>query len=122
MKDRERENILCVVSLTKRNPFCFHRAQEAINPDNIDVRFEDIGGLEEEKRRLREIVILPFTRPELFSRGKLLRPPKGVLLYGPPGTGKTMASSIIFCKAHFSIISASSHIPKPQHKHEPPPD
>ncbi len=56
------------------------------------MRFEDIGGLEEEKRRLREIVILPFSRPELFSRGKLLRPPKGVLLYGPPGTGKTMAS------------------------------
>lgn len=76
--------------------------QEAINPENIGVRFEDIGGLEEEKRRLREIVILPFTRPELFNRGKLLRPPKGVLLYGPPGTGKTMV------RASYSACAQSS--------------
>ena len=53
------------------------------------------AGLEEEKQRLREIVILPFSRPDLFARGRLLRTPKGVLLYGPPGTGKTMLARAI---------------------------
>ena len=85
-------------------------AKDAINPENIDVSFDDIGGLEEEKRRLREIVILPFVRPELFNRGKLLRPPKGVLLYGPPGTGKTMLVKAIAkeTKAVFINVTLSS--------------
>mmetsp|Transcript_13923 Transcript_13923/g.27503 ORF Transcript_13923/g.27503 Transcript_13923/m.27503 type:complete len:369 (-) Transcript_13923:537-1643(-) len=82
-------------------------AQEAINPQNIDVSFDDIGGLEEEKRRLKEIVILPFTRPELFARGKLLRPPKGVLLYGPPGTGKTMLVKAIAKETQAVFINLS---------------
>jgi ATP-dependent 26S proteasome regulatory subunit len=87
-----------------------HNRQEAVNPDNIDVRFEDIGGLEDEKRRLREIVILPFTRPELFSRGKLLRPPKGVLLYGPPGTGKTMVRAIMDLRNGNFFLSCTNHM------------
>jgi SpoVK/Ycf46/Vps4 family AAA+-type ATPase len=85
-------------------------AQEAVNPADIDVTFMDIGGLEEEKKRLRELVVLPFARPELFARGKLLRPPKGVLLYGPPGTGKTMLAKAIAkeTKAVFLNISLST--------------
>mmetsp|Transcript_23140 Transcript_23140/g.54999 ORF Transcript_23140/g.54999 Transcript_23140/m.54999 type:complete len:386 (-) Transcript_23140:63-1220(-) len=70
-------------------------AKDAINPESIDITFEDIGGLADEKKRLRELVVLPFSRPDLFSSGKLLRPPKGVLLYGPPGTGKTMLAKAI---------------------------
>jgi ATPase family AAA domain-containing protein 1 len=85
-------------------------AQEAVNPAGIDVTFMDIGGLEEEEKRLRELVVLPFARPELFARGKLLRPPKGVLLYGPPGTGKTMLAKAIAkeTKAVFLNISLST--------------
>jgi len=85
-------------------------ALEAVNPADIECTFADIGGLDEQKKRLRELVVLPFARPELFKRGKLLRPPKGVLLYGPPGTGKTMLAKAIAreTKAVFLNISLST--------------
>ncbi|KAJ7959395.1 ATPase family AAA domain-containing protein 1-like [Quillaja saponaria] len=70
-------------------------ACDVINPDHIDVKFDSIGGLKAIKQALYELVILPLRRPELFSRGKLLGPQKGVLLYGPPGTGKTMLAKAI---------------------------
>ncbi|KAG1354550.1 ATPase family AAA domain-containing protein 1-B [Cocos nucifera] len=70
-------------------------ACDVINPDHIDVEFESIGGLENIKQALFELVILPLRRPELFAHGKLLSPQKGVLLYGPPGTGKTMLAKAI---------------------------
>ncbi|KAI8540518.1 hypothetical protein RHMOL_Rhmol09G0269600 [Rhododendron molle] len=70
-------------------------ACDVINPDNIDVEFDSIGGLESIKQALFELVILPLRRPQLFSHGKLLGPQKGVLLYGPPGTGKTMLAKAI---------------------------
>ncbi|XP_077245633.1 uncharacterized protein LOC143885372 isoform X2 [Tasmannia lanceolata] len=70
-------------------------ACDVINPDHIDVEFESIGGLENVKQALYELVILPLRRPELFAHGKLLSPQKGVLLYGPPGTGKTMLAKAI---------------------------
>ncbi|CAN7066603.1 unnamed protein product [Brassica rapa subsp. trilocularis] len=70
-------------------------ACDVINPQNIDVEFDSIGGLESIKQALYELVILPLKRPELFAYGKLLGPQKGVLLYGPPGTGKTMLAKAI---------------------------
>jgi 26S proteasome regulatory subunit T4 len=53
------------------------------------VTYNDIGGLNEQIRELREVIELPLTNPELFVRVGI-KPPKGVLLYGPPGTGKTL--------------------------------
>ncbi|XP_008790555.1 ATPase family AAA domain-containing protein 1-like isoform X1 [Phoenix dactylifera] len=70
-------------------------ACDVINPEHIDVEFESIGGLENIKEALFELVILPLRRPDLFTHGKLLSPQKGVLLYGPPGTGKTMLAKAI---------------------------
>ncbi|KAL9237452.1 hypothetical protein vseg_011998 [Gypsophila vaccaria] len=70
-------------------------ACDVINPDHIEVEFDSIGGLENIKQALFELVILPLKRPELFSYGKLLGPQRGVLLYGPPGTGKTMLAKAI---------------------------
>lgn len=70
-------------------------ASDVVNPGHIDVDFESIGGLDGIKEELFELVILPLQRPELFARGKLLAPQRGVLLYGPPGTGKTMLAKAI---------------------------
>lgn len=69
-------------------------ASEVVNPDNIDITLEDVGGLDTIVKSLVDNIILPLRRPELF-RSHLLHQPKGVLLYGPPGTGKTMLAKAL---------------------------
>ncbi|XP_009407780.2 uncharacterized protein LOC103990390 isoform X1 [Musa acuminata AAA Group] len=79
-----------------------------IPPDEIGVKFDDIGALEDVKRTLNELVSLPMRRPELFSRGNLLRPCKGVLLFGPPGTGKTLLAKALATEAGTNFINITS--------------
>ncbi|CAL0334216.1 unnamed protein product [Lupinus luteus] len=73
--------------------------------DEIGVKFDDIGALEDVKKALNELVILPMRRPELFSRGNLLRPCKGILLFGPPGTGKTLLAKALATEAGANFLS-----------------
>jgi SpoVK/Ycf46/Vps4 family AAA+-type ATPase len=80
-------------------------ACDVINPDHLSVSFDRIGGLQTIKERLFELVILPLRRPDLFARGNLLKPVKGVLLYGPPGTGKTMLAKAIAKESNASFIN-----------------
>ncbi|WOL00515.1 hypothetical protein Cni_G09228 [Canna indica] len=79
-----------------------------IPPEEIGVKFDDIGALEDVKKTLNELVSLPMRRPELFSRGNLLRPCKGVLLFGPPGTGKTLLAKALATEAGANFINITS--------------
>ncbi len=56
--------------------------------------YDDVGGLDEELKRIREMIELPLKHPELFERLGI-GAPKGVLLYGPPGTGKTLMAKAV---------------------------
>ncbi|CAL1374855.1 unnamed protein product [Linum trigynum] len=76
-----------------------------VPPGEIGVRFNDVGALEDVKKALNELVILPMRRPELFSHGNLLRPCKGILLFGPPGTGKTLLAKALATEAGANFIS-----------------
>ncbi|XP_073006818.1 uncharacterized protein [Typha latifolia] len=73
--------------------------------EEIGVKFDDIGALEDVKKTLEELVTLPMRRPELFSHGNLLRPCKGILLFGPPGTGKTLLAKALATEAGANFIS-----------------
>lgn len=76
-----------------------------VPPGEVGVKFDDIGALEDVKKALQELVILPMRRPELFSHGNLLRPCKGILLFGPPGTGKTLLAKALATEAGANFIS-----------------
>ena len=80
-------------------------AEDVVSPSEIDVSFEDIGGLQDIGRHLQRHILLPVTRPDLFKQSKLLRPPKGILLHGPPGTGKTLLARAIAKEASFTFIA-----------------
>jgi transitional endoplasmic reticulum ATPase len=67
------------------------------------VSYEDIGGLEREVERVREIVELPLKYPRIFERLGILAP-KGVLLYGPPGTGKTLLARAVASESRVHFI------------------
>ncbi len=70
----------------------------------IDVTYEDVGGLEDEVKKLREMVELPLKHPELFIKLGI-EPPKGVLLHGPPGTGKTLLAKAVANESEANFIS-----------------
>ncbi|MBI4360472.1 CDC48 family AAA ATPase [Candidatus Micrarchaeota archaeon] len=69
-----------------------------------NVRWSDVGGLDEAKREIREAVEMPLKKPEAFKRLGI-RPVKGILLYGPPGTGKTMLAKAVATEAEANFIS-----------------
>uniref|UniRef100_A0A667Y9H5 Katanin catalytic subunit A1 like 2 n=1 Tax=Myripristis murdjan TaxID=586833 RepID=A0A667Y9H5_9TELE len=79
---------------------------------NPNVRWEDIIGLEDAKRTVKEATVYPIKYPRFFTG--IRSPLKGLLLYGPPGTGKTMLAKAVAteCNTTFFNISASSIVSK----------
>ena len=78
-----------------------NESKETVAPS---VTYDDVGGLEGEMQRIREMIELPLKHPELFDRLGI-DAPKGVLLYGPPGTGKTLLAKAVANEAGASFYS-----------------
>jgi SpoVK/Ycf46/Vps4 family AAA+-type ATPase len=99
-----------VKNVVTENEFERKILADVIPSSELNVTFAEIGALESVKNTLRELVLLPLTRPELFRKGNLTKPSKGVLLFGPPGTGKTMLAKAVAteCKANFINVSMAS--------------
>ena len=72
-----------------------------------NIRWDDVGGLDEARDKLREGVELPLKHPEAFRRLGI-RPAKGFLLYGPPGTGKTMLAKATARESEANFIATKS--------------
>jgi transitional endoplasmic reticulum ATPase len=68
-----------------------------------DVTYEDIGGLTDEVKKVREMVELPLKHPEIFEKLGI-EPPKGVLMHGPPGTGKTLLAKAVANESEANFI------------------
>ncbi len=68
------------------------------------ITWNDVGGLEKAKEKLRELVELPLIRPDLFKKAGI-KPSKGILLSGPPGTGKTLLAKAVANESNANFIS-----------------
>jgi len=76
----------------------------AVSEENVSgIAYEDIGGLEDELKKIREMVELPLKHPEIFEKLGI-EPPKGVLLHGPPGTGKTLLAKAVANESEANFI------------------
>lgn len=79
------------------------KAVEVSDEKIPEITYEDIGGLDEEIRKIREMVEIPMKHPEIFE-ALGIEPPKGVLLHGPPGTGKTLLAKAVANESDANFI------------------
>jgi len=101
--------ILNKIKVTKQD---FDEALRDVQPSAMrevlvqrpNVKWEDIGGLQQVKEELAEAIEWPLKHGDLFTEADV-RPPKGILLYGPPGTGKTLLAKAVAATSEANFIS-----------------
>jgi len=92
------------VIITENTDLKFNSKAVEVLEDKVPyVSYEDIGGLTEEIKKVREMVELPLKHPELFERLGI-EPPKGILLHGPPGCGKTLLAKAVANESDASFL------------------
>ena len=102
-----------VVTSNPNQPvFITENTEVALNPKAVDmsdsekipeITYEDIGGLTDEIKKIREMVEIPIKHPEIFQKLGV-EAPKGVLLHGPPGTGKTLLAKAVANESEANFI------------------
>ena len=107
------QQIRFVVVNTTPAQHCFinEDTEIVLNPKSVevsddakpDIAYEDVGGMEDEIKKIREMVELPLKHPEIFQKLGI-DPPKGVLLHGPPGTGKTLLAKAVANESDANFI------------------
>jgi len=104
--------VLDTLSVTRKD---FEEALKRVQPSAMrevmvqapNIGWDDVGGVDEARERLREGVELPLKHPDSFRRLGI-RPAKGFLLYGPPGTGKTLLAKATAREAEANFIATKS--------------
>ncbi len=71
--------------------------------ESPNVSWDQIGGLEEQAKEIKEVIELPLKKPKLFEKVGI-QPPKGILLYGEPGTGKTLLAKAVATSTNSTFI------------------
>ena len=97
-------------SLARAQPKSDDSMEDLILKEKPDVKWNEVIGLDDAKNALRQSIVFPSKRPDLFPLGF----PKGMLLYGPPGTGKTMlaAATAHELDGYFIVVDAASMMSK----------
>jgi len=97
----------CPIIVTENTEVVLNsKATDVIDSKIPSINYEDIGGLNSEIKKVREMVEIPMKHPEIFNKLGV-SPPKGVLLHGPPGTGKTLLAKAVATEseAHFILLN-----------------
>lgn len=110
-EDEDEKDSNDIVSILKKLPkgVDLQSARQILNDIVVrgdEVHWDDIAGLDPAKKALKEAVVYPFLRPDLFSG--LREPARGMLLFGPPGTGKTMLARSVATESKSTFFSVSS--------------
>ena len=97
-------------SLARSQPKSENSMEDLILKEKPDVKWSEVIGVDDAKKALKESIVFPSKRPDLFPLGW----PKGMLLYGPPGTGKTMlaAATAHELDGYFIVVDAASMMSK----------
>jgi transitional endoplasmic reticulum ATPase len=93
----------CIITENTELTLSSKAVELAEESDLPEVTYEDIGGLTDEVKKIREMVELPLKHPEIFEKLGI-EPPKGVLLHGPPGTGKTLLAKAVAHESDANFI------------------
>ncbi len=92
------------VQVTENTEIVLNPKAVEVSDDKIpEITYEDIGGLSEEIKKIREMVEIPLKHPEIFQKLGI-EPPKGVLLHGPPGTGKTLLARAVANESEANFV------------------
>lgn len=96
----EQKNLIVIEKTSSMKAF---NVEQFVIIEKPNHDWNDVGGLNEQIKEIKEIIELPLVNPKLFEKVGIL-PPKGILLYGPPGTGKTLLAKAVASSTHSTFI------------------